>query len=241
MKRGEKMLKAIIVDDEILAINLLEATLNDNGAVTIVGKFLNPLEAIANIPTLKPDILFLDIEMAEMNGIELASKFANFVHLIDIVFVTAYEHYALEAFTVQAFDYILKPIEKERLMKTIERISLRRKQFQLKADVYPIDEDARTIEDFHFHVHSGRVYIGNTALVLSTKEFQIFFFLAQRPGQIFHPSELYKLIWAEESIGHTQALKVHISNLRKKLESVTGHRARIVTVRGSGYQFLFES
>lgn len=58
MKRGEKMLKAIIVDDEILAINLLEATLNDNGAVTIVGKFLNPLEAIANIPTLKPDILF---------------------------------------------------------------------------------------------------------------------------------------------------------------------------------------
>jgi DNA-binding response OmpR family regulator len=241
MKRGEKMLKAIIVDDEILAINLLEATLNDNGAVTIVGKFLNPLEAIANIPTLKPDILFLDIEMAEMNGIELASKFANFVHLIDIVFVTAYEHYALEAFTVQAFDYILKPIEKERLMKTIERISLRRKQFQLKADVHPIDEDARTIEDFHFHVHSGRVYIGNTALALSTKEFQIFFFLAQRPGQIFHPSELYKLIWAEESIGHTQALKVHISNLRKKLESVTGHRARIVTVRGSGYQFLFES
>jgi len=241
MKRGEKMLKAIIVDDEILAINLLEATLNDNGAVTIVGKFLNPLEAIANIPTLKPDILFLDIEMAEMNGIELASKFANFVHLIDIVFVTAYEHYALEAFTVQAFDYILKPIEKERLMKTIERISLRRKQFQLKADVHPIDEDARTIEDFHFHVHSGRVYIGNTALALSTKEFQIFFFLAQRPGQIFHPSELYKLIWAEESIGHTQALKVHISNLRKKLESVTGHRARIVTVRGYGYQFLFES
>ncbi len=241
MKRGEKMLKAIIVDDEILAINLLEATLNDNGVVTIVGKFLNPLEAIANIPTLKPDILFLDIEMGEMNGIELASKFANFVHLIDIVFVTAYEHYALEAFTVQAFDYILKPIEKERLMKTIERISLRRKQFQLKADVHPIDEDARTIEDFHFHVHSGRVYIGNTALALSTKEFQIFFFLAQRPGQIFHPSELYKLIWAEESIGHTQALKVHISNLRKKLESVTGHRARIVTVRGSGYQFLFES
>lgn len=241
MKRGEKMLKAIIVDDEILAINLLEATLNDNGAVTIVGKFLNPLEAIANIPTLKPDILFLDIEMGEMNGIELASKFANFVHLIDIVFVTAYEHYALEAFTVQAFDYILKPIEKERLMKTIERISLRRKQFQLKADVHPIDEDARTIEDFHFHVHSGRVYIGNIALALSTKEFQIFFFLAQRPGQIFHPSELYKLIWAEESIGHTQALKVHISNLRKKLESVTGHRARIVTVRGSGYQFLFES
>ena len=52
------MLKAIIVDDEILAINLLEATLHDNSDVTIIGKFVNPLEAIANIPTLKPDILF---------------------------------------------------------------------------------------------------------------------------------------------------------------------------------------
>ncbi|WP_016993255.1 LytR/AlgR family response regulator transcription factor [Lysinibacillus boronitolerans] len=169
------MLKAIIVDDEILAINLLEATLHDNSAVTIIGKFLNPLEAIANIPTLKPDILFLDIDMAELNGIEFASKIADFPFLMDIVFVTAYEHYAIEAFNVQAVDYILKPIEKERLMKTIKRISLRRKQFHEKADAHHIDEDARIIEGFQFHVHSGRVYIGNKALALSTKEFQIFF------------------------------------------------------------------
>lgn len=123
------MLKAIIVDDEILAINLLEAMLEDNGAIDIIGKFLNPLEAIANIPTLKPDILFLDIEMAEMSGIDFASKIENLTPILDIVFVTAYEHYAIEAFSVQAIDYILKPIEKARLMKTIERISLRRGKF----------------------------------------------------------------------------------------------------------------
>lgn len=70
--------------------------------------------------------------MAELNGIEFASKIADFPFLMDIVFVTAYEHYAIEAFNVQAVDYILKPIEKERLMKTIKRISLRRKQFQEK-------------------------------------------------------------------------------------------------------------
>ena len=62
---------------------------------------------------------------------------------------------------------------------------MRRKQFHVKATVHHIEEKAHIIEDFHFHVHSGRVYIGNTALALSTKEFQIFFFLAQRPGQIF--------------------------------------------------------
>ncbi|MFJ5792565.1 response regulator [Lysinibacillus sp. NPDC093197] len=233
------MLKAIIVDDEILAINLLETMLKDNGAIDVVGKYLNPLDAIANIPTLKPDILFLDIEMAEMNGIDVASKLEDLTHVLDIIFVTAYEHYAIDAFSVQAIDYILKPIDKARLMKTIERISLRKGNMQL-TDGNIRNEDVQVINNFHFHVHSGKVYIDGVALILSTKEFHILYFLAQRPGEIFHPSDLYKLIWAEDSIGQTQALKVHISNLRKKLESISGHRAKIVTVRGSGYQFLFE-
>lgn len=233
------MLKAIIVDDEILAINLLETMLKDNGAIDVVGKYLNPLDAIANIPTLKPDILFLDIEMAEMNGIDVASKLEDLTHVLDIIFVTAYEHYAIDAFSVQAIDYILKPIDKGRLMKTIERISLRKGNMQL-TDGNIRNEDVQVINNFHFHVHSGKVYIDGVALILSTKEFHILYFLAQRPGEIFHPSDLYKLIWAEDSIGQTQALKVHISNLRKKLESISGHRAKIVTVRGSGYQFLFE-
>lgn len=239
MKRGERMLKAIIVDDEILAINLLETMLKDNGAIDVVGKYLNPLDAIANIPTLKPDILFLDIEMAEMNGIDVASKLEDLTHVLDIIFVTAYEHYAIDAFSVQAIDYILKPIDKARLMKTIERVSLRKGNMQL-TDGNIRNEDVQVINNFHFHVHSGKVYIDGVALILSTKEFHILYFLAQRPGEIFHPSDLYKLIWAEDSIGQTQALKVHISNLRKKLESISGHRAKIVTVRGSGYQFLFE-
>ncbi|MEK5330413.1 response regulator [Lysinibacillus sp. FSL W8-0992] len=233
------MLKAIIVDDEILAINLLETMLKDNGAIDVVGKYLNPLDAIANIPTLKPDILFLDIEMAEMNGIDVASKLEDLTHVLDIIFVTAYEHYAIDAFSVQAIDYILKPIDKARLMKTIERVSLRKGNMQL-TDGNIRNEDVQVINNFHFHVHSGKVYIDGVALILSTKEFHILYFLAQRPGEIFHPSDLYKLIWAEDSIGQTQALKVHISNLRKKLESISGHRAKIVTVRGSGYQFLFE-
>lgn len=239
MKKGEIMLKAVIVDDEILAIHLLEAMLMESNSVDVIGKFLNPLDAYTNILKLKPDILFLDIEMAEMSGIEFASKIEEPAHLMDIVFVTAYEHYALEAFNVQAVDYILKPIDKERLIKTIDRIRQRRGKLGFSANTL-LDEDIKIIGSFHFHVHSGRVYIVNTSLALSTKEFQILFFLAQRPGQIFHPSELYKLIWAEDSIGQTKALKVHISNLRKKLESASGHQAKIVTVRGYGYQLLFE-
>jgi len=233
------MLKAIIVDDEILAITLLETMLKDNPAIEVIGTFLNPLDAMANILTLQPDILFLDIEMAEMNGIDFASQLEDVAHRVDIVFVTAYERYAIEAFSVQAIDYILKPIDKARLMKTIDRITLRKGKIQ-QTDVPIRNEDVHVIDNLHFHVHSGKVYINGVALILSTKEFHILFFLAQRPGEIFHPSDLYKLIWAEDSIGQTQALKVHISNLRKKLESISGHRAKIVTVRGSGYLFLFD-
>jgi len=63
MKKGEIMLKAVIVDDEILAIHLLEAMLLESNSVDVIGKFLNPQDAISSILTLKPDILFLDIEM----------------------------------------------------------------------------------------------------------------------------------------------------------------------------------
>lgn len=68
------MLKAIIIDDEILAIRLLESMLKASGSIEIIGTFQNPKDGLVNIDILKPDILFLDIEMAEMTGLEFASK-----------------------------------------------------------------------------------------------------------------------------------------------------------------------
>ena len=113
------MLKAIIIDDEILAIRLLESMLKASGSIEIIGTFQNPKDGLVNIDILKPDILFLDIEMAEMTGLEFASKIEDVSSYIDIVFVTAYENYALEAFNVQAIDYILKPIDHNRLLKQL--------------------------------------------------------------------------------------------------------------------------
>ena len=113
------MLKAIIIDDEILAIRLLESMLKASGSIEIIGTFQNPKDGLVNIDILKSDILFLDIEMAEMTGLEFASKIEDVSSYIDIVFVTAYENYALEAFNVQAIDYILKPIDQNRLLKQL--------------------------------------------------------------------------------------------------------------------------
>lgn len=232
------LLKAIIIDDEILAIRLLESMLKASCSIEIIGTFLNPKEALTNIDTLNPDILFLDIEMAEMTGLDLASKIEDASHQIDIVFVTAYEHYALEAFDVQATDYILKPIDYDRLLKTIERLHERR--YPMKSLMSIEHESTKIIHTLHFHIHSGKVSIGDTVFALSTKEFQILFFLAQHNHQAFPSAELYQRIWDEDSIGQTQALRVHISNLRKKLDAIPGQPAKIVMARGAGYQLVFQ-
>ncbi|GKV57358.1 hypothetical protein NCCP2222_33050 [Sporosarcina sp. NCCP-2222] len=118
------MLKAMLIDDEVLALSLLEAMLTEVGGVEVLGAFTDPIEGLRQVKLLEPDVLFLDIEMAQLTGLKLAES-VN-IHTTDIVFVTAYDHYALEAFSVQALDYILKPIDKMRLQRAVERLRNRK-------------------------------------------------------------------------------------------------------------------
>ncbi|AEG60979.1 response regulator [Desulforamulus ruminis] len=113
------MLRAIAVDDEILALHLLENLLQEIGGVNLIGTFTDATRALATIAEEKPDIVFLDVEMPNQNGLSMAERLTALNDETSIVFVTAYEHYALQAFDVRAADYILKPIEKDRLAKTI--------------------------------------------------------------------------------------------------------------------------
>lgn len=118
------MLKAMLIDDEVLALSLLEAMLKEVGEVEVLGTFTDPIEGLQQVKLLEPDVLFLDIEMAQLTGLKLAES-VN-IHNTDIVFVTAYDHYALEAFSVQALDYILKPIDNVRLQRAVERLRTRK-------------------------------------------------------------------------------------------------------------------
>ena len=113
------MLRAIAVDDEILALHLLENLLQEIGGVNLIGTFTDATRALATIAEEKPDIVFLDVEMPNQNGLSMAERLTALNDETSIVFVTAYEHYALQAIDVRAADYILKPIEKDRLAKTI--------------------------------------------------------------------------------------------------------------------------
>lgn len=118
------MMRALIVDDEIYAREEMETLLRETGEFTVAGKCANALEAMQAIRKEKPDVLFLDVQMPVINGFELLSMIDDEA-MPRVVFVTAYDEYALKAFEENAFDYLLKPVEKERLAKTVEKLKRR--------------------------------------------------------------------------------------------------------------------
>lgn len=120
------MLKAIIVDNEEPAINILKILLENTGNVNVLDSFLLAADALSSIESLKPDVAFLDIEMPEINGLELAEKILAIDCNIEIIFVTAYAQYALEAFRVNALDYLLKPILPKDVDQTVARLIKRK-------------------------------------------------------------------------------------------------------------------
>ncbi|OCG28331.1 two-component system response regulator YehT [Gilliamella sp. wkB108] len=115
------MLNVIIVDDELPARENLRCLLESDPEITIVAECNNAMEAIREIHRLQPDVVFLDIQMPKINGIEMLSMLDPNT-MPHIVFLTAYGEFAVKAFEAQAFDYLLKPVEIERLKKTLYRL-----------------------------------------------------------------------------------------------------------------------
>lgn len=116
------MIEVIVVDDELPAREELIYILKRFENIKVIGEASHGMETLELNRKLKPDLIFLDIQMPKINGIELAKKIMDEPHIPFIVFVTAYEEYALEAFEVNAIDYILKPISIGRLAKTMDKI-----------------------------------------------------------------------------------------------------------------------
>lgn len=106
-------LKAIIIEDESNLLQLFEIFLNEHSQYEVVQTFSNPLEALEQLPNLTFQVAFIDIEMPQMNGIELAKKISTYNCGAQIVFTTAYVEYALDAIKLGATEYLLKPISPE--------------------------------------------------------------------------------------------------------------------------------
>ena len=114
------MLKAILIDDEPDSIRLLALQLKANcPQVEIVGQYTSSMEGLQAIRSLKPDLVFLDIEMPEMNGFELLDQLDNI--FFSLIFVTAYNEFALRAFRFSALDYLVKPLDTSELQEAVKK------------------------------------------------------------------------------------------------------------------------
>lgn len=115
------MLNILIADDEAPARSRLRDLLTDIGNLNIVGEAKNGKEAILLAEELQPDIILLDIRMPEMDGIEAAQHLQQLAKAPAVIFTTAFDNYAIQAFDMNAVDYLLKPIRQERLQTALQK------------------------------------------------------------------------------------------------------------------------
>lgn len=115
-----KRIRALVVDDELLGRQIIREMLEDHSEVEIVGECVNGHEAVAAIQATSPDVIFLDVEMPEMNGFKVLEAL-RMERLPLVIFVTAYDQYAVRAFEVHAFDYLLKPFDRDRFETSLSR------------------------------------------------------------------------------------------------------------------------
>lgn len=217
-------MKVIIVDDERLAIDLLRRKCEEIEDVQVVATCTNPNKALKEIPTLEKDVVFLDIEMGCKNGLEVARKLREQEPSLPIVFITAYEKYAVKAFDVKATDYLLKPVDQQRLGETIDYV---RQTKQMAREMAEADAVMRSPHQF------TAVAMGSFKLFTPTGEEmrwrtrkvkELFIYLWHRRAKSVRRSNILTDLWGEQlenraiSLMHTT-----LYQLRKGIRGVGIH------------------
>lgn len=225
------MLRVVITDDEPLARVALRRALEDAGAVEIVAECENGQEAVDAVRTHAPDLLFLDIEMPEMAGFDVVANLPP-EDVPAVVFVTAYNEYALRAFDVRALDYLVKPVSDDRLRETLERARAQRAGISGQAL-------ARTLRDVLDSMESAPAEIPAEPPGPASADYITRFTVKTRHGETFVRAE--EVDWFEASgnyvllhVGDTSySLRITMSTLDERLDPqkfVRVHRSSIVNL-----------
>jgi two-component SAPR family response regulator len=179
------MIRAILVDDELPSLEKLEKLLKETGTVQVENKFSQPLEALEYLKENKMDVVFLDIEMPDIDGIELAGRIAD-LHSGEIVFVTAYNQYAVQAFEMNALDYLMKPVSAERLKITLDRLN--------KKAVIPTQNKDIKIRCFgRFDVMAG----SDSIRFRTDKAAELLAFMIDSKGTLVSRSKIIDSLWGD--------------------------------------------
>ncbi|MCP1385670.1 response regulator [Runella sp. CRIBMP] len=225
-------MKALIIDDERLARNELRRLLENFPKIEVVGEAANADEAIKMVNELRPDLLFLDIQMPGKNGFELLEALEDDT-IPEVIFTTAYDEYALKAFEYNALDYILKPIDLPRLSEAVHRVF---EELDRKHDHDSISERKMLGENDQVFIKDGEkcwfVKLGKVRLFESMGNYVRLHFDDQKPLVLKSLNALEERL---DPISFFRANRKHIINLQwiDKIEPWFSG-GLLVTLRGSG-------
>lgn len=213
-------MKAILIDDEKLALDFLEHQTKQFTDLKVMAKFRNPWEAAKYIDGNRVDIVFLDIHLPEINGIELAEKLVEKNPGIHIVFVTGHDEYAIQAFEINALDYVLKPVSVERLANTLDRIREKIPAHN-KKNVRKSQLKIELFQRFAIISQDNKLINPNWR---TTKVEQLFFYLLHRRDQVVEKTELIELLWPDLDYKRAfSQLYTSIYHIRKSIEQYDHH------------------
>jgi DNA-binding LytR/AlgR family response regulator len=147
------VIRALIVDDEAPARSELRYLLDAHRDVQVVGEAASAAEAVGLAQGLRYDVVFLDVEMPGASGLDAAPRVRDRRDPPAVVFVTAHAEYAVDAFAVEAFDYLLKPVDPDRLARVVERLRERSQENAAPVDKVPVVGGGRTELLDHGQIH----------------------------------------------------------------------------------------
>ncbi|MEI7554896.1 response regulator [Candidatus Chlorohelix sp.] len=213
------MIKAIVVDDEWLTLEEIKDLVNATGFIRVGKTYENPLIALAEAATSKAEVAFIDIEMPEMDGITLGEKLLEINPALHIVFITAYNQYAIQAFEINALDYILKPVNTERFNKMTQRLKIARSNKALQVGV------SLKIKCFDRLV----VSIGDKEVKWKrSKAEELFAFLLIHQNERIHKDTIIEQLWSEyEPNKATPILQTSVCKIRNIFASFARNKVAL--------------
>ncbi len=228
-------LKTIIVDDEPLAINYLRSMLADFEAIDVVAECRNGREAVLAASQINPELMFLDIQMPGMNGFEVIKALQSDVMPM-VIFVTAFDQYAVDAFDLHAVDYVLKPLDPERVARAVQRAVDRFNDHQVESYKTPLIGAIGAIAD-----RASAVAIGEVSTPEPASE-SIKDKLLVRDSGVVKVIPFDDIDWVDaagdymcvHALGETHIIRITLGELMEKLDDklfIRIHRSTIVNVQ----------
>lgn len=211
-------IRVLIVDDEPLAREKIRDLLNNEDHFETIGEAANGLEAVSAVKEKSPDLVFLDVQMPELNGFGVVEKL-NGKNIPQIIFVTAYDEYALQAFKVHALDYLLKPFDQDRFQDAITRA---RENIELKKNSDFTEKLRELLQD----VAPGEKYLDR----LIVKSGGRIFFIQTEKIDWIEAADNYVTVHTGEK---EYLVRDTMSNMEKKLSPekfIRVHRSSIVNI-----------